>query len=634
VALGIFLLALAVRVLYVLALRDHPRFDAPIMDPGYHLAWARSMAEGVEFQSGPFFRAPLYPMALAAMLKCTGGSLLGVRLIQAVLGAATAALTYRLGARVAGEGAGRIAGIVVATAWTLVAFDAELLIPVLLLPILLAALELTVIWRERAAAGVGGPLSLLVGVLFGLAAIARPNVLLYMPVLFFGALLWFRQARPAVWLTLGTLLPIVPVTVHNVLEGDGSLIATQGGVNFWIGNNPSSDGSAAIVPGTRDGWWEGYFDSIALAEADEGRELKATEVSAHYRAKALNWMSSEPGNALAHLLSKGRLLFANAELANNQDMRFLAFHTLPALRYSPARWAVLFGLGAVGLALLCFGGSAPRRRGGRVITTFAVVYAASVVLFFVNARFRLPLVPILSIGSGALLMAVVERLRARHWAGAVAIGLPALALSALSFIDPAGYASSDGNGLAELGKAELDRGDPEAALRYLDQAVAANPNSVQVRMALATAIVAAKRDPERALLLLREAKALPRGKDFPELDVQILDTRLSAGDVEGALRDARLALRSRPKDGALRFVVARGEALSGSGSKAVRLLQELLADEPTNATVALVIAQVLEKLPGRREEAASAYERVISMGAFASPSMLAQAQSKLAELQR
>ena len=426
------------------------------MDAGYHLAWARALAEGVEYQDGPLFRAPLYPIALAGMLKVTG-SLLGVRILQGLLGAATAVLTYRLGRLVAGEGAGRIAGVLVATAWTLVAFDAELLIPVLYLPLLLVGLEAAVGWLRGETEGARGnrwlrPLA--VGVLFGLGAITRPNVLLFMPVLF---LFGWRASKgwlAPLALTVGTLLPILPITVHNALEGDPSLIATQGGVNFWIGNNPASDGAAAIVPGTRDGWWEGYFDATAQAEAKEGRALKPTEVSGHYRDRALQWFGEDPGAALRHFAWKARLLFANLELSNNQDMRFLAFRTLPPLRLSPARWGILMGLGTVGLGVLL----KRRRSGAAVLVAFLAVYGLSIVLFFVNGRFRLPMVPVLAVGSGAALMALLEAVRGRRWSVAAGVFLPAAVLSGLSFVLPKGVVPSDANGLAELGRAELARG--------------------------------------------------------------------------------------------------------------------------------------------------------------------------------
>ena len=52
----IALVAVVLRVIYVLLLRDHPLFESPNMDAGYHLAWARAVAGGEEFQDGPFFR--------------------------------------------------------------------------------------------------------------------------------------------------------------------------------------------------------------------------------------------------------------------------------------------------------------------------------------------------------------------------------------------------------------------------------------------------------------------------------------------------------------------------------------------------------------------------------------------------
>ncbi|WP_419190185.1 tetratricopeptide repeat protein [Saltatorellus ferox] len=642
VAALIFGFAAAIRVVYVLALRDHPRFEAPAMDAGYHLAWAKALATGTEFRDGPLFRAPLYPGFLALLWKLTGGSLLGVRIVQALLGGVTAALTYRLGRRVASEAAGRVAGVMVAISWTMVAFDAELLIPVLLAPLLLVALELAVVWFDSTgdatpAPNLGPgfrrrfPQSLIVGTAFGLAAIARPNVLLFMPVLF-GFSIWkSRRVMPALWLTLGTLLPILPVTVHNALEGDVSLIATQGGVNFWIGNNPASDGAAAIVPGTRDGWWEGYFDSIAMAEEAEGRDLRPTEVSAHYRSRAFDWMSAHPLDAFRHLAWKARLLFANVEIANNQDMRFVAFRTLPALRYSPARWGILLGLGSVGLVWLALRGPKERRAGVALLASFAVVYGFSIVLFFVNARFRLPLVPILSVGTGATLAGIVGALRSGRWVRVGALALPALLILTLSFIMPKGIVQSDANGLAELGRAELALGRPEQALEYLEEAIRANPASVQVRMALASAIVAAGQNPERALLLLEEARSLPRGADLVELEVQILDTRLSAGDTEGALRAARAALSKHPRDGALRFVVARAEAMSGNARGALDRFEALLADEPTNVAVARVIGQILAQI-GPREDAIRAYERVLDLAPFATPEILREAEEQLRKL--
>lgn len=617
------LVGAAVRVAYVLLMRGHPRFEAPTMDAGYHLAWARAVASGETFQEGPFFRAPLYPYFLALWTALSPGSTLLARLAQAVLGGVTAALTARLAASVAGRAAAWVAGGLVALSPVLVAFDAELLIPTLLVPLLLVALDLCVRWggddRPRAA--------LLTGLAFGVAAIARPNVLLLMPVLFAWTLLRTRRARAGAALAAGVLLPILPVTLHNAAAGDAALVSTQAGVNFWIGNNPESDGVTAIVPGTRQGWWEGYHDAIAAAERAEGRPLLASEVSRHYAGRALDWMGSDPAAAARLTAWKAWLLAANVELANNQDIEFTARRTLPALRFSPSRWDVLLGLGLVGLGLLWRRG----RPGAGVLLTFLGVYGLSIVAFFVNSRFRVPLWPVLAVGAGSASVALATAVAARRWREVALVALPAALLAAGSNVLPAAVSRSDAAGYADLGRAELARGDAAAALAHLQRATALSPGSVQIRMALAVAIVEATGDAERALRSLQEVFPRATGHDRAELEARILSLRVSTGDGPAVLAQVTAALRARPGDGALRFVLAMAQASSGQAPGAAETLEALLVDEPTNVTAALFLGALQEEL-GRVDAARRTFLGVRARGALASPAERATAEAALARL--
>ena len=151
-------------------------------------------------------------------------------------------------------------------------------------------------------------------------------------------------------------------------------------------------------------------------------------------------------------------------------------------------------------------------------------------------------------------------------------------------------------------------------------------------MGLASAIVAAGQDPERALILLEEAKSLPRGRDFKEqLEVQILHTRLAAGDAEGVLAAAKDGLRDRPGDGALRLVAARATLEAGNPRGAISLFEGILKDEPTNVTVAVWIAALLEQVSSKKE-ARAAYERARGLGDFATPAQLKQIAEGLQRL--
>jgi len=72
IMVALFVLAFAIRCIYVLQLRASPYFDHETMDAGYHDAWAKAIASGQTFVEGPYFRAPLYAWLLAGLYKLTG----------------------------------------------------------------------------------------------------------------------------------------------------------------------------------------------------------------------------------------------------------------------------------------------------------------------------------------------------------------------------------------------------------------------------------------------------------------------------------------------------------------------------------------------------------------------------------
>ncbi|MCB9916325.1 MAG: glycosyltransferase family 39 protein [Planctomycetes bacterium] len=556
-AVGLVVLAVAVRLVYLLQQRANPFFAYPLMDSLYHVEWARALAAGEDFQPGPFFRAPLYPWLLGTALRLFGEQYLWLRALGALLGGATTALTYLVGRRAFGVAVGRVAALLVALNWVLVYFDGELLIPTLAVPLDLVALYLT-LGLERAR----GPRPVaLAGMAWGVAALARPNVLLVVP--FLGAwLLW--RARPrwsaglgrAALLGLGTLLPIVPITTYNlVVGGDAVLISSQAGVNLWIGNNPASDGSTAIVPGTRPGWWDGYRDAIALAEQAEGRTLAPSEVSAHYTGRALAFWRGEPRAAAQLFWWKLRLFASRYELGNNQDVRFFAERYSALARWLLPSWWLLVPLGLVGLALA---------RGARVsvapLAWFVALYALSVLLFFVCSRYRVPLLPPLAVLGAHALVRAWTAARARAWTP-LACGVAAWgALLALVLPVPAAVDTSDAKGLWQLGLFELEHGRAHEALPFLHQAQERNPRFWLAWRDLGTALVQTGQA-RRGLEAWSEALRLSPG------DLQVsgpfVELALQLGELDAAERAAREAVERYPQltppyDALAQVALARG----------------------------------------------------------------------------
>lgn len=466
--------ALALRLLFLAVAGRHPFFATPIMDMAYHDEWARRIVAGDFWGSEPFFRAPLYPYFLALLYKLTGGSVLGARVIQAFVGGASAALCFLAGRELFDRRVGVAAAFLLGTLWTAVYNDVELLLVVLEIPLGLALLFAA----TRAAAGLKVGWGIAAGLAFGLAAITRPNFLLVglgMPLAFAApypgrGFPWRRWLPVTLAFFAAAGILVGAVTLRNGLVGrDPVLIAWQGGVNCWIGNNPESDGMTAIVPGTYGDWWRGHYESIRIAEKAEGRRLKPSEVDRYYYRRVAAYAGERPGRFLWHLLRKA-YFFTNAyEVANNFDENYLR-KIFPVLRYNPVSLYIILP-GAL------FGALAFLRRWRQLapLYVFLALFSASVVAFFVNSRFRMPITPALAILAAAAFFLWWDNARSWGWKGVAARGLAL----ALAFVwcdaDPfkmANRSAYESQAHYTMGSVYLQAGDVDAAEVELKAALA------------------------------------------------------------------------------------------------------------------------------------------------------------------
>lgn len=549
--LAIVVLAFVLRVVYVLQSQSSPYFDEPQMDALYHVEWARAFASGAEHQPGPFFRAPLYPWFLGLVFRLFGDGLLLPRLVQAGIGALSCALVYAVAARAFDRRTGLVAAALCASYWMLVYFDGELLLPVLEVPTSLLAILFALRWGERPTTGRAA----LFGLALGLAAIVRPNVLLWAPLV--GGWMLLRsgpglavRARHALAAALATLAPILPLTAYNAFAGhDAVLISSQGGVNFWIGNNPASDGSTAIAPGTRPDWWGGYRDTIHQAEVLEGRPLRPSEVSRHYAHKALAWMREHPLDAARLLAWKLWLYWTDWELGNNQDEVFFALRFGPILRWLPIGFGIAAPLGLLGLAL-----SARRQRALFPLWIFVPAWCASVVLFFVCARFRVPMVPALLVFAAHALVWTLDTARARAW-GRVALAAAATALLAFLVQQvPARVDRTGAKGLWDLGLHAAQHGDPERAVELYRESIAQNPRFPMAHLHLATALQALGRTAEAEAELRETLRLAPQNAGALQGLAELL---LATGRISGGVECARRLLAAAPFSSAAHYTLAR-----------------------------------------------------------------------------
>jgi tetratricopeptide (TPR) repeat protein len=139
-----------------------------------------------------------------------------------------------------------------------------------------------------------------------------------------------------------------------------------------------------------------------------------------------------------------------------------------------------------------------RRQWRRLWLLYALlaVVTASVVLFYVFARYRYLLVPIVALLAGAGIVGVVDARRERRWRELAAacgiLGAVAVGVNLPLVHDTMARAVMYRN----MGTALAREGLPHEALRYYRKSIAANPGYVDARMSLARALVALGRKDE------------------------------------------------------------------------------------------------------------------------------------------
>jgi Tfp pilus assembly protein PilF len=559
VVLVVFIVALGVRLLYLWSQADaNPVFHNPVMDNAIHHQWASRVASGEGLGPKPYFRAPLYYLALGAVYTMTGPSVVVARVANSVVGALGCALLALLGIQLSSTRTGLIAGLLAALYWPLVYFDGEML--TLSLEVTLNLLLLVLLVRlDREGREVARWLPALAGFVFGLSAITRPNVLAFAPVVVAWA--WWTLPRPrrvrhvairVGALAVGAACAVGPVAARNLMVGgEAVLVATNGGVNFYIGNNPQSDGVTAVVPGTRPGWIEGYDDTHRIAEEAAGRSLTESEVSGFWFRRAVDWIRSDPSSWVHLVAYKFRLFWNPSEIGNNQAVAPFArlSWVIRALRWNGFPLAILLaGLGVV---------LAPWDRRWLVPAAFAGIHAATVVAFFVNARYRLPVVPVLLLFAAVALQKLPELLRdLRSRRAAMALGVAAVAGVLMATAPPSRsevllsdtfnyhlflavfYATPQPEG----------GGREDLALEHYRDAVRVRPGHAESRLAYAQLLMREQRWLEARQTLERATALHP---DLVEASVFLATVYVRLGEVALAEAELRRALVVTPREPSL-----------------------------------------------------------------------------------
>ena len=604
----LWLAALGVRLLYIEQSQTSPFFDYPLVDAKTYTDAAERMGVQGHWDGGdaPFWQPPLYPYFLGFLYALFTPGYYLPRLVQAAISAFNCVLLYLLGRRLFSPSLGLAAAVAAALYGPLVFFAGEFLPPPLALFFNLLIL-LTLPWAMA-----GRPRRLLVpGFCLGLAALAVANILLFLPaallwvIVVRRALPWPRRLLDALPLLLGASLVIAPVTLRNYLIGDDLvLISSNGGINFYLGNNANYEETIRIPPGPA---WR----TLVSQPRTEAGLTRASDQSDYFFAQAWDFISTEPSAWFLLLLHKTYLFWHGDEIGRNQDLYYARnFSPLLSLLLWKATIAFPFGvvapLALLGMGLVCYN-RGQRRAEIDLLLLYIVVYALSVIVFFPTARYRLPIVPPLLLFAAYAVSALYYLGRERAgvklaWAG----GALAALLVACNFrVGPMNMAG-DAETLHRLGFVYQQKGLPANAIAAYEQALTLDPEIREARFNLG-ALYARRGRYDRAIAAYQNF--VVRYPDYPEARYALGNALLHAGRYAEAIAqyEKLLDADAAPERKAVQERLAYAHIQLDQLDAAAALYRDLVVQAPDSLRFRYQLGQLTEALgqPGlaRREYA-------------------------------
>lgn len=586
----IFAIALAVRLIHVWQLRSSPFFDVLMGDAKGYDQWAQRLAAGDWIGSEVFYQAPLYPYCLGLIYAVFGHDLLLVRIVQAIVGSASCALLGLAAARLLSPRVGLIAGLALALWAPAIFFDSLLQKSVLDVFFVCAMLWLIARIANPPAGQRYGRLPwLALGGALGGLALTRENALIFIAVI----VTWivrrsfdhgsptarrpFTELAP---LLAGLTIVLLPVVARNyAVDGGLYLTTSQFGPNLYIGNNADADGTYAPIRFGRGAPEFERIDATEVAEASAGRALSPAEVSSYWTGRALGYITSQPLDWLQLTGRKLLLLVNRDEMLDTESQESHAEYSLPLRLLG---WIGHFGL-LVPLAALGAIATWPDRRRLWIVHALTITYALSVVVFYVFARYRYPLVPFLVLFAaapfdsprrtwGALWLAQGRLQWLKVASAAVAVIVPQISMLSPGLM----RAITENN----LGTALQEQQRFDEAIRHHDRAIALAPAYAPAYNNRGAALRAAGRIDE-AIASYRQALELQPG--FPSAEFNLANALLAKGDTGASVAQYQQALERSPQSVEAQNNLGIALASKGDAAGAIAAFRAALAIDDRSA---------------------------------------------------
>jgi tetratricopeptide (TPR) repeat protein len=608
----IFVVAFTLRLLHIWQIRRSPFFTVLMGDARGYDEWAQRIAGGGWIGHDVFYQAPLYPYFLGLMYSIAGRSLMLVRVVQVVIGSCSCVLIGAAASRAFSTRAGLLAGLMLAVYAPAIFLDG--LLQKSVLDVFFVCLGLWLI-AEITPQGLRAWPWLALGLALGGLSLTRENALVFIVVILGWAILRFGVRAAAVF-TLGVAVVLLPVAVRNSIVGGGFYITTsQFGPNLFIGNHPGADGTYQSLRYGRGAPEYERQDATELAERALHRMLTPAEVSSFWTDRALAFITSNPGAWLKLMARKVALLANATEMVDTEDQATYGEWSVVLRLLGPVtHFGVLVPLALAGILATW----SDRSRLG-ILYALLIAYSGSVVLFYVFARYRYPLVPMLMLFAAAGGVAAIVKVQSfqraafsvpRLGSSRTLVQIAAVAAAAIFVNWPMGSkgamrAVTETN----LGTALHTEHRLDDAIAHYRRAVAAQPDYAPAYSNLATAFREQKRIDEAVASYEQALKLQP---EFATAHYNFANLLLDEGDPAAAVDHFERAIRKEPASADVHSNLGIALALTGRVDEALREFRQAIDLDPASAKAYRNLGDTLSS-QGHWAEAISALHRAVDL---------------------
>ncbi|MAT16213.1 MAG: hypothetical protein CMJ46_13195 [Planctomyces sp.] len=400
----LFLIAVGVRIVYFLFFLNSPFAVLQLTDQAYYRNWGIAISHGDLLGNQAYEQGPAYAWWLG-LLYTLGFSDTAVIVLQLFLGATLAALIYSSAIRLKLKPAAAIAAGVMTALYGPLMYHEAMIMKSWLSP-LCTSLVLTGTLHFIGSKKVRW--LWLTGIAIGIVSLSRENHLLMIFPVIACLWLWRKDYAPvASWKAMAIpvvalCLTIAPATIRNYLVAHEFVLVTAGGGEvMYMAHGPYAKANYNPPPFIRPNPYFEHEDFRKEAARQTGRPLSRSESSRYWSNEATKTITSDPLNAASLTFWKGFNLVNNFEVPDNQNFLITRDH-IPLLYVLP-RFSWYFGLAIFGLWLA--------RRDWRMHILpvgLILVHVVTILIFYNFDRFRIGLVPVMTIYAGSGLIALYE----------------------------------------------------------------------------------------------------------------------------------------------------------------------------------------------------------------------------------